>query len=100
MESQRYPGSHFDAYETDGTYGKLRLTKADPTNIIEDNWGLFTAVPVKPDQNIVALESNRYPGYFFDALYYNGNYGSIRLVKATTSEMMSIGGDPWGWFKM
>jgi hypothetical protein len=37
----------------------------------------------------------RYTDMFFDALP-----DKVRLVKATSSELMNIEGDPWGWFKI
>jgi hypothetical protein len=58
------------------------LVKADPYNIESepwDFWGWFKRTEIS--QDIYALESQRYPGYFLDAYGDNGSHASLRLVK-------------------
>lgn len=101
LEAQRYEGYHLDAYGANGQHASIRLVQASVNNIEDDPWGWFKVTPIKPNEMIIALESERYPGYFLDA--YDGEYGShaqIRMVNGWKSRIHAIANDPWGWFKM
>ena len=93
FESKRYSGYFLDAHSVSGPNAKIRLRRESVEGIGHDPWGWFTAVQISND--IFALESKRYPGFFLDAHSRNGSYAAITLSNAS---VWNIGGDPWGWF--
>lgn len=93
LESQRYPDFHLDAFGQEGNHGQIRLVKDDPKTT--GKWGLFTLKPGSEDGTI-ALESQRFPGFYIDAFGQDGNHGQIRLVK---DDPVAKAG-PWGLFKL
>ena len=106
FESVRYPGFRFQVYEEDceDDYTYLRLVNDTPTRENDATWGLLRMVPYAPahDANVVTLESEDFPGFYFDA-YEWAQYmtcNRIRLVESSLHELDEEEDGPWGLFKI